>query len=63
MGYFEEARVLVAWCETRKEFRHFRTDRISQLAELSQRYPRRRGALLKEWRATVGAAESTTARN
>jgi len=63
MGYFEEARVLVAWCETRHEFRHFRTDRISQLAELSQRYPRRRWALLKEWRATVGAAEPTTARN
>ena len=56
MGFFEEARVLVAWCETRKEFRHFRTDRISQLVDLGQRYPRRRQALLKEWRAAVGAA-------
>lgn len=56
IGFFEEARVLVAWCETRKEFRHFRTDRISQLVDLAQRYPRRRQALLKEWRAAVGAA-------
>ncbi len=63
MGYFEEARVLVAWCETRKEFRHFRTDRILQLIELGQRYPRRRHALLREWRSVVGATGDATARN
>jgi predicted DNA-binding transcriptional regulator YafY len=63
MGYFEEARVLVAWCETREEFRHFRTDRILQLAELGQRYPRRRHVLLREWRSVIGAAGQTTARN
>jgi len=63
MGYFEEARILAAWCETRQEFRHFRTDRILQLAELGQRYPRHRHVLLKEWRAAVGATEPTTARN
>jgi predicted DNA-binding transcriptional regulator YafY len=63
MGYFEEARVLVAWCETRKEFRHFRTDRILQLAELGQRYPRRRHVLLREWRSVMGAADQATARN
>lgn len=63
MGYFEEARILVAWCETRREFRHFRTDRILQLAELGQRYPRRRHVLLKEWRTTVAATDPTTARN
>jgi len=63
MGYFEEARVLVAWCETRQEFRHFRTDRISQLVELGEGIPRRRHTLLKEWRTAVGATDEATARN
>jgi predicted DNA-binding transcriptional regulator YafY len=63
MGYFEEARILVGWCETREEFRHFRTDRILQLAELGQRYPRRRQVLLREWRSVTGATDPATARN
>jgi len=63
IGYFEKARVLVAWCETRQEFRHFRTDRMSQLVELGLRYPRRRQELLKEWRAVIGSGEQATARN
>jgi predicted DNA-binding transcriptional regulator YafY len=46
------ARILVAWCETRSAFRHFRTDRIAAISELDERYPRRRLALLKEWRQT-----------
>ena len=63
MGYFEEARVLAAWCETRNDFRHFRTDRMLEIAELRQRYPRRRHVLLREWRSAVGATDETTARN
>jgi predicted DNA-binding transcriptional regulator YafY len=63
MGYFEEARVLVGWCETRKGFRHFRTDRILQLVELGQRYPRRRHVLLREWRSVIEATGQATARN
>jgi len=42
--------VVIAWCELRKDFRHFRTDRIASLAVADARYPRRRAALLKEWR-------------
>lgn len=57
LAYFERVRVLVAWCELREAFRHFRCDRIraAELAEL--RYPRRRQALLKEWRALEGVGE------
>jgi predicted DNA-binding transcriptional regulator YafY len=51
LGYFDRARVLVAWCELRTSIRHFRTDRIVSLQTLGERYPRRRQALLKEWRA------------
>lgn len=52
LGFFEKARVVAAWCESRQDFRHFRTDRIEALAVLPDRYPRRRQALLGDWRAT-----------
>jgi predicted DNA-binding transcriptional regulator YafY len=52
LGYFEQVRVLVAWCELRQDFRHFRVDRISQLTLEQTGYPRSRAILLKEWRAT-----------
>lgn len=67
LGYFDHVRVLVAWCESREAFRHFRTDRILSLTVSDQRYPRRRQALLKEWRDAEGipppGAETTTDRN
>ncbi|WP_137932800.1 helix-turn-helix transcriptional regulator [Mesorhizobium comanense] len=53
LGFFDKVRVVVAWCETRQDFRHFRADRIAELKTLDARYPRRRLALLKEWRATL----------
>lgn len=56
LGFFDHARVLVAWCELRQGFRHFRADRIDALTLREQRYPRRRQALLKEWRAAQGIA-------
>jgi predicted DNA-binding transcriptional regulator YafY len=52
LGYFEQMRVLVGWCESRNDFRHFRTDRILAMSEMKERYPRRSGALLREWRQT-----------
>lgn len=52
LGYFEETRMLVAWCEWRQGYRHFRTDRMQALTLLDARYPRRRAAMLKEWRET-----------
>jgi predicted DNA-binding transcriptional regulator YafY len=50
LGFFDHVHVVLAWCELRKDFRHFRTDRIASLAVTDARYPRRRQALLKEWR-------------
>lgn len=50
LAFFDRVRVLTAWCELRNDFRHFRTDRISEAEDLGQRFPRRRRALLKEWR-------------
>jgi len=53
LGFFDKVRVVVAWCEMRQDFRHFRADRISALNATDIRYPRRRPVLLKEWRATL----------
>jgi predicted DNA-binding transcriptional regulator YafY len=56
LGFFDSARVLVAWCELRQAIRNFRVDRIETLTVLETRYPRRRQALLAEWRALEGIA-------
>ncbi|KAF1016312.1 MAG: hypothetical protein GAK31_01803 [Stenotrophomonas maltophilia] len=50
--YFEQARVLMAWCEQRGDFRNFRADRIAQAELQEDRYPRRRRALLQALRRT-----------
>jgi predicted DNA-binding transcriptional regulator YafY len=41
----DSARVLAAWCELRKAFRTFRTDRILEAKE-GARYPGRRSELM-----------------
>ena len=57
LGFFEKVRIVIAWCELRQEFRHFRTDRIVKLTVLDSRYPQRRQALLKKWREKENIAE------
>ncbi len=57
LGFFDRVRVVVAWCELREGFRHFRTDRINRLQVVDKRYPRRRQVLLKDWRASEGIPE------
>ena len=55
VGYFDEARVVMAWCELRQGFRHFRADRIASAHALEARYPTSRQRLLKDWRRSEGA--------
>ncbi len=50
LGFFERARVVVAFCEARADFRSFRADRIARWATLPERFDRPRAALLAEWR-------------
>ena len=50
LGFFDRVRVVAAWCELRRDLRHFRTDRIIALEVSKASYPRARQALLKEWR-------------
>jgi len=58
IGFFERARVVVAWCERRRGYRHFRLDRVTQLEVTAARYPRGRAALLAEWRRGQGQSTS-----
>lgn len=54
VGFFDDAQIVAAWCELRQDFRHFRIDRIRSLTVSDVRYPRRRAALLREWRQIQG---------
>jgi predicted DNA-binding transcriptional regulator YafY len=57
LTFCARVRLLAAWCELRESYRHFRTDRIAAFAEVGERYPRRRHALIKEWREIEGLPE------
>ena len=50
IAYMETVRMLAAWCEVRKDFRHFRTDRIVTADFLEDRYPERPTLLRAKWR-------------
>ena len=54
LGFFERARVVVAWCEMRRDFRSFRADRVASWKTLGERLPRARPVLLQEWRDREG---------
>ena len=49
MTFYERVRIVIAWCELRQAFRHFRTDRITDLTLREERYPARRADLFRRW--------------
>ncbi len=54
MAFFDGYGMIAAWCELRRDFRHFRADRVLALADDGERYPSRRHLLIKRWRAATG---------
>jgi len=48
--YFDDVRIVAAWCEERSAFRHFRVDRLQVRATLEDRYPGRRQSIITRWR-------------
>lgn len=50
IGYAETVRLLVAWCELRQDFRHFRTDRICAAEFLDEYHGSRLGELRARWK-------------
>ena len=61
VSYWDTVRVVVAWCELRKGFRSFRTDRVLNADFLMERYPVPRTRLTAQWRkemeASIGRGE------
>lgn len=49
LAYFETVKLVVAWCEKREGFRHFRTDRIVKMNVLEEKYPITTAKLKAEW--------------
>ena len=49
LGYAETSSLLVAWCELRQGFRHFRTDRIVAAEILDEPIGLRSGELRRRW--------------
>ncbi len=47
---FEAVRLIVAWCELRQAFRHFRTDRVTAAEFLDQTFPTPVRTLRAEWK-------------
>jgi predicted DNA-binding transcriptional regulator YafY len=58
IGYLDATRMLIAWCELRRDFRSFRVDRIRSATFLDERYPERaavlRAKLFASWRNETG---------
>lgn len=55
--FFESNRLVAAWCELRRDFRHFRADRISSLEATGVPYPRARSELARLWRQQLEPPE------
>jgi predicted DNA-binding transcriptional regulator YafY len=53
VGYLEAVRHLIAYCELRQDFRHFRTDRVIEATFLDTPYPERPAALRAKWRRAL----------
>ncbi len=56
VGYHESVRLMIAWCELRKDFRSFRTDRVDGAEFLEERYPERPAMLRARWRRQMTEA-------
>jgi len=49
LAFYDQTLVVMAWCEKRGDFRHFRADRVESWDNTEVRHPRGRMNLLREW--------------
>lgn len=52
--YYVAVTVIAAWCELRRDFRHFRADRIADLEVLDERFAGEGDALRQTWQQEQG---------
>ena len=55
ISFFTESSLICAWCELRNDYRHFRTDRVTRLDMLDDRFAGRSRGLLAGWIKAVEA--------
>ncbi|MEL6104091.1 MAG: YafY family protein [Pseudomonadota bacterium] len=60
IAYFDHARLIVAWCETREDFRHFRTDNVQSLHIEGHQYPIRRATAIRGWETMMASRRQET---
>jgi predicted DNA-binding transcriptional regulator YafY len=51
VAYYVMATIIAGWCETRRDFRHFRVDRIASVELLEETWDDQDGTLAAAWRA------------
>jgi predicted DNA-binding transcriptional regulator YafY len=54
LAYFDQALLVMAFCELRRDFRHFLADRVESWEDLQVGYPRDHLELLREWQEREG---------
>lgn len=54
IAFFDTVQVVLAYCEKRQAFRHFRLDHIISIVLTETQYPKPRRYLIKEWRESLG---------
>jgi predicted DNA-binding transcriptional regulator YafY len=58
VGYHDAVRILIGWCELRRDFRNFRIDRVSNATFMDERFPGRPSALRAKWLASLPRDET-----
>lgn len=53
IGYRDSGRILAGWCELRRDFRYFRTDKMISIEILGDAIPERSRALRTRWEAAM----------
>jgi len=57
IAFFDYVQVVLAWCELRQDFRHFRLDRIRSCQERPELAPENHRSLLARWQKHEGIPE------
>lgn len=55
MAYYVDVTLIAAWCELRRDYRHFRVERIQSSEVLEEKFPADNGRLLSRWLALQSA--------
>lgn len=54
VAYYAEATLVGAWCELRQDFRHFRADRVREMAVLKDPFDTKWRSLFEQWQQRFG---------